>query len=70
MANVITSLRTYKTVAAAQKRLETVLQASGLKLTDTRWFIGVAAQDEERFVPCLLGAAYIPFAHQGIMVVS
>ena len=70
MANLITSLRTYKTAAAAQKCLAAVLATAHMSLTKERWLIAVSAQDEERFVPTLVGIQYAQFAHQGIMVVS
>lgn len=69
--NVMTSLRTYATVAKATARLEKVLDENGgLKLHDVRWLVGVSAEDPTHFVPTLVGAKYCSYAQLGIMVIG
>lgn len=68
MANLITSSRTYATYANAEIKLGNVLHAAGMSLAKERWLI--AATEDGRFVPTLVGEKYIPFAHLGIMVIG
>jgi hypothetical protein len=68
MPNVITSTRTYASYDRAEIRLGNVLHAAGMSLAKERWLI--AATEDGRFVPTLVGEKYIPFAHVGIMVIG
>lgn len=58
----------YATSQNAVTALTKKLVAAGLKLEDVRYL--VAVNDEGRFVPTLVGEAYIPFIHVGIAVVG
>ena len=67
--NLITAQKTYATVENATKALDKALALAGLGRNETRWMIAVTP-DGKRFVPVLVGIAYVRFAHAGIMVVS
>lgn len=73
--NIITSLRTYKTPARAEKALRDVCTKHDVAIESLRWFIAVAASstvDDVRFVPTIMLDApeNCGFAHLGIMVVK
>lgn len=69
MANVITSSRTYATYDNAVAALQRALNVSDLNNYDYRWCISVHPESR-RFVPTLVGAEYVQFAHLGIMVIG
>lgn len=56
--------KSYSTIKNAKKALENVIP----NLADTHWLIAVAP--DGRFVPVLVGAQYIPYAHRNITVVG
>lgn len=58
----------YATVANAVQKLRLKLGDAGLRLEDVRYLIAV--NDAGRFVPTLVGEAYVPFVHRGIAVVG
>lgn len=68
MANLITTSRTYPTYARAEIALGNALHRAGMSLKNERWLI--AATEDGRFAPTLVGEKYIQFAHVGIMVVG
>lgn len=68
MANIITSLRTYASYDTAVAKLQDKLAMAGMTLENERWLI--AATEDGRFVPTLVGVKYIQFTHVGIMVIG
>lgn len=70
--NVITARQTFATYENAYAKLERVLLQAGTTPDQARWLIAVKIgdNDEERYVPTLVGIQYAGFAHAGIMVIS
>jgi hypothetical protein len=67
--NVITSQKTYATVANATKALDAACVKLGTTKEKVRWLIALTP-DGSRYVPTVVGEAHLEFVHVGVMVVG